>query len=323
MKRFSEILFVAGSGADESAAFSQAVTLANNNQAQMTLVGLVDGPGERQHDASAASELLDAMVEQRREQLEALVQSAAITAPGIEIKVLVGKAFLEIIREVLRHQRDLVIKSVEHTEGIGEKLFGGTDMKLMRKCPCPVWLIKSTQQQGYREILVALDYDPESPENDALNLQVLEMASSLALAAFSELHIVHAWHLQHESLLRSSRLSFSDDEVDAMVRDEESKRSRWLADIVEQGCGVQGTEAANYLKPQLHMIEGDARFIVPQCAKELSAELVVMGTVGRSGVPGFLMSNAAEAILEQIDCSVLAIKPAGFVTPVTLDAHIY
>jgi nucleotide-binding universal stress UspA family protein len=41
-----------------------------------------------------------------------------------------------------------------------------------------------------------------------------------------------------------------------------------------------------------------------------------MGTVARTGVRGFIMGNTAETVLEQIDCSVLAIKPQGFVTPV-------
>jgi nucleotide-binding universal stress UspA family protein len=44
-----------------------------------------------------------------------------------------------------------------------------------------------------------------------------------------------------------------------------------------------------------------------------------MGTVARTGVRGFIMGNTAETILEQIVCSVLAIKPPGFVTPVTLE----
>jgi universal stress protein E len=45
-----------------------------------------------------------------------------------------------------------------------------------------------------------------------------------------------------------------------------------------------------------------------------------METVGRTGIPGLLMGNTAETILQQVNCSVLAIKPPGFVTPVTLDA---
>lgn len=57
---------------------------------------------------------------------------------------------------------------------------------------------------------------------------------------------------------------------------------------------------------------------MPQLIKDLGAELVVMGTVGRTGIPGFIIGNTAETILNQIECSVLAVKPDGFVTPVTL-----
>jgi nucleotide-binding universal stress UspA family protein len=44
-----------------------------------------------------------------------------------------------------------------------------------------------------------------------------------------------------------------------------------------------------------------------------------MGTVARIGIPGFIMGNTAETILNHIDCSVLAVKPPGFATPVTLE----
>jgi nucleotide-binding universal stress UspA family protein len=52
---------------------------------------------------------------------------------------------------------------------------------------------------------------------------------------------------------------------------------------------------------------------------QIEADLVVMGTVARTGIPGFIIGNTAETILNQIDGSVLAIKPRGFVTPVTLE----
>jgi nucleotide-binding universal stress UspA family protein len=44
-----------------------------------------------------------------------------------------------------------------------------------------------------------------------------------------------------------------------------------------------------------------------------------MGTVARTGVAGLFIGNTAEAILEQIECSVLAVKPEGFETPVSLE----
>ena len=52
--------------------------------------------------------------------------------------------------------------------------------------------------------------------------------------------------------------------------------------------------------------------------KKLQADLVVMGTVARTGIAGLLIGNTAEAILEQVQCSVLAVKPPGFVSPVKL-----
>ena len=76
-------------------------------------------------------------------------------------------------------------------------------MHLLRKCPCPVWLIKPEKQKSYRRILAAVDVD-DAIHNDALSRQILEMASSLALSDFAELHVVHAWEPVAESALRDA-----------------------------------------------------------------------------------------------------------------------
>ena len=46
---------------------------------------------------------------------------------------------------------------------------------------------------------------------------------------------------------------------------------------------------------------------------------VVVATGARTGIPGFLIGNTAESILDSIDCPVLAVKPRSFVTPVALE----
>ncbi|MDZ7749444.1 MAG: universal stress protein [Halofilum sp. (in: g-proteobacteria)] len=67
------------------------------------------------------------------------------------------------------------------------------------------------------------------------------------------------------------------------------------------------------------MHQGPAAEVVPTLAQELDAELVVMGTVGRTGIAGLLIGNTAETILERLASSVLAVKPPGFRTPVMAD----
>ena len=192
-------------------------------------------------------------------------------------------------------------------------------MKLLRKCPCPVWLTKSTEQRGYREVLAALAYDPEDESVDLLNTQILELSSALALSEFAELHVVHAWELPHEAFWRSPRAGLSSEEFEEMVRGEEVARRTWLETLVAQHCQTYGRRGADYLKPQLHLPKGRASELVPKLANKLGAELIVMGTVGRIGIPGLVVGNTAEAILREIECSVLTVKPEGFVSPVALE----
>jgi len=66
-------------------------------------------------------------------------------------------------------------------------------------------------------------------------------------------------------------------------------------------------------------LNGSPKTSVSEFALKINAELVVMGTVARTGLPGFFIGNTAESILGKLDCSVLAVKPAGFKTPVTLE----
>jgi len=62
--------------------------------------------------------------------------------------------------------------------------------------------------------------------------------------------------------------------------------------------------------------EGDAAEAIQRLVRKLEIDLLVMGTVCRTGIPGFLIGNTAERVLDVVDCSVLVVKPVGFVSPV-------
>lgn len=313
MAVFTNILYVADIGIGNYDAFERAVTLAKNNQSQLTVVGIVDDSGPW-----IARALYNAMLEERHEQVQILVDYVATKNMEIESKVLVGRASTEIVREVISFQHDLVIKPVDKSGRLKLNIFGGADNKLLRQCPCPVWLINKTQQQGSRKVLAGLSYEPDNPENESLNRQLLEMASSLALSEFAELHIFHAWRMAHEELYRSSRMNIPKTEVDAMVEKEESERRRWLEDLLNDFSSTQSANLVDYLRPVVHLIKGQPEHQLPDLARKLGVELVVMGTVARTGVPGLFIGNTAEEILGQVNCSVLAVKPTGFVSPVTV-----
>jgi universal stress protein E len=88
-----------------------------------------------------------------------------------------------------------------------------------------------------------------------------------------------------------------------------------LLDRAERSAG---REVWLKVKPQLRLVKGLARRAIPDLAEDLGVELIVMGTVAHTGIAGILIGNTAETILNRIDCSVMAIKPGDFATPVTL-----
>lgn len=108
-------------------------------------------------------------------------------------------------------------------------------------------------------------------------------------------------------------------EIVAYVEQVRHRHKASLDELMLSVTGKLGKDAAEYINPRTHLVKGWAREEIPALAKQLAADVIVMGTVARTGVPGFIMGNTAETILNQIDCSVLAIKPPGFETPVILE----
>jgi nucleotide-binding universal stress UspA family protein len=185
-----------------------------------------------------------------------------------------------------------------------------------------VWLIKPRKSPTYRTILAAVDVDDGYPPQEletrgALNRQVLELATALALAESAELHIVNVWEVVGESMMRGSAfLSTPEETVNNWVEQAKQHHAESLDDLIREVSASVGADALEYLDQKTHLVKGSARDEIPALAERLDADLIVMGTVARTGVLGFIMGNTAETILNRIDCSVLALKPPGFESPV-------
>jgi universal stress protein E len=322
MKRFKDILCVVESGEDCKVALTRAVALADNNQASLTVIGVlaqVKSGIRLSKGSSFLANLQAEMVNGRIRELEMLIEPYRKQI-NIEFRVLVGTPFLMIIREILRNEHDLLIKTPEPQERFA-RFFGSDDMHLLRKCPCPVWLIKQDVPKSYGRILAAVDVDemPSSVEQDiqqSINQHILQIAGSLALSECAELHVVNVWDAMGESTLRHSAFSRTpEDEINAYVEQTRQKHADNLNALLHE----HKNDILDYLAPQTHLMKGLARKEIPALAKRIEADMLVMGTVARIGIPGFIMGNTAEAILNQLDCSVLAIKPPGFITPIELE----
>lgn len=322
MKRFKNILLVDDNEDLQESSLQRAVNLAEHNQADLSIIRIVNVPHDTILSGFAAPERL-----KKAYTVEWQNQLAEITANcqdkvNITGKLIFDRVFPRVVQEVIENGYDLVMKSAEEHHTLKNRIFGSVDMHLLRKCPCPVWIMKSHEITQYKGIVAAVDFEPSEDEKKMSNLnrQILELASSLALSEFSQLHVAHAWTAWGESLLNTPRFNLAEGgRVDEWIEQQRVTHEKRVDVLMGILSDMISSETNEYLGPKVHIVKGKAYDVIPNLVREQQADLVVMGTVARTGIPGFLMGNTAENILNNIDCSVLAVKPSGFVTPVTIE----
>ncbi|MEL6799885.1 MAG: universal stress protein [Pseudomonadota bacterium] len=317
MKRFKNILVVCDDDASREDALDRGLWLARANGARVTLLDVIEtGPG-------ALRQAFTGLSETRATEIEAQViayytdRLAALAAPfreaGLAVSTAVtqGVGFIEVIRTVLRDAHDIVIKGAR-SGGKSNRFSAGIDLHLLRKCPCPVWMLKAGQPKRTERILAAIDPDPIDPSRDTLNRMTMELAASLAEQDEAELHVINAWHLPEEGTLRSGRFAMPEKEIVSILEAEKRAARARLAAFLERFPDTQSNRSVVLEK-------GFAGDVIPDYAVRNGIDTVVMGTVGRSGVRGLFIGNTAETILGAVPCSVMAIKPPDFLTPVGLN----
>jgi universal stress protein E len=315
MNRFKNILLYHDSETSARITLKRTVELARRNGAQLTVVDVIEEPSffSKMLLTTSSKKDLDKLVQEKKaKHLDKVLAFAEKEGMSGHAKLLFGTPFIEIIREVLRNDYDLVVKTAQGRGGSRTALFGSTAMHLIRKCPCPVWVMNPTQKRKYVRILAAVDPESGDPVRESLNTKIMDLATSQARLDQSRLHVVHVWSVYGETVLTSGRSKVPKEEFGQLIDR--------IRTVHQQGLdGLLGRYDLADIDHQVHMLRGKPEGLIPEVAKRKRIDFTIMGTVCRTGVSGFLIGNTAEKVLQQIDCSILAVKPDGFVTPVKLE----
>ena len=190
---------------------------------------------------------------------------------------------------------------------LGGTSIGNTGIRLVRKCPCPV-LLARPRRGGHRlrHIVCALDPAPSDEQRNVLSSKLFETAAQFAQALDIELTVVHAWLTQLETLITSEVAGGDIGQYASRLRDEVGGFiEEFLVRYRQRGPGFA-----------LRLLKGDPRHAIPRYLSRAKADLLVMGTVSRVGIPRLMVGSTAESLLHRVPCSVLVVKPDGFESPV-------
>lgn len=184
-----------------------------------------------------------------------------------------------------RHGASMIIKnSIPHST-LARKLSRTSDYTLLRYAPCPVLLTKSDDDWINGRILAALAIDKQDPEHDLLNNSIVTEAQRLAQATGFDLHLV-ASHYERADIAT----------VLNILSDEDTS----FEDVIAERYGVPSGH--------VHIKEAQAKEAIIDTAKEVGADVLVMGTIARKGIKGALLGNTAEKVLDELDIDILTVS---------------
>ncbi|CAI8832232.1 universal stress protein E [Pseudomonas sp. IT-P44] len=273
MQAIRSILVVIEPEHSESLALKRAKLIAGVTQAHLHLLVC-----DRKHDHSGMLGVL----------------KAALLADGYSVTT--EQAWNESLHETIVDVQQaegcgLVIKQHYPDSSLKKALLTPADWKLLRSCPTPVLLVKTSKPWAGGVVLAAIDVGNTDDEHRHLHNIIIDHGYDIASLAKAHLHVVSA----HPSPMLSA--------ADPTLQLSETIEARYR----EQCIAFQAEFDID--NEHLHIAEGPADVLIPYMAHTLGASVTVIGTVARSGISGALIGNTAEVVLDAVESDVLVLKP--------------
>ncbi len=306
------LVAVADPGSRAQPALEKAVQLGRRTGAAVEVFHCLFDPyvqGERIYGSRRGTTPgIAALVELARAQLEQ--RAAAVAGAGVRIRCSVHwdyPAYEGVVRQALRHKADLVIAESRRHRRAARLFLSNTDWQLIRLCPVPLILVKSPRAWTRAKVLAALDPMHAHAKPSALDPRILKVGAQLARALGGQLHAVHA----HVPLIGYTP-GLMTEPLPVRVT---GREARDYAKRVRKSVTGETRRFAVSAR-RVHVVEGDPGRVLPQLARRLGVQIMVMGAVSRSALKRMFIGNTAERVIDELTCDVCVVKPPGFRTPI-------
>lgn len=219
-----------------------------------------------------------------------------VRSAGIEVSSdlrlgLPSQAILEAVRE---EGADLLVIGTRGLTGVSHLLLGSTAERVVQHSTCPVLSIHPGDEERRRRIrtvLVPTDFsrDAESATTAATRLLGDDVEGARIV-------LLNAYHLPFEYTAYGTIPTSID-----YTRDVEGAAQEKLAEIA-------AALAEDGLTVETRAIEGYPPEVIVDEAETAGADLIAMGTHGRTGLAHLFLGSNAERVVQNAKCPVLTVR---------------
>ncbi len=296
IKGINSIIFIADSAPDEDFALKRTMEIAKSWNARVMVMDVIELStleGDVLRSEYPQLKLQEKLLKAREEEIRNIIRPYTDQGTEIKIKVSTGRYHHAVIHAITRGGHKLLIKAPKGPKQEPGAI-GPMDRRIISRAPCPVLLLRDIQATAILAA-VALDqrHDPTLKSDDML----VRFASAVAEIRQVPLHLVHAWDLPDEKILRAVSSASESEHLKQKI---EKAHQELLNKLLQRHPDTTATT---------HLVEGWASHIVPRLVKELNISLLVIGASQKEKSDYCRLGSISEVILQQVECSALIIKP--------------
>lgn len=236
--------------------------------------------------------VMEKMEQETRKHLEGIKERARKENVECEIITREGEEpYKLIVEEAGKKRAGLIVMGRRGRKGLMRMLMGSVTARVIGHADCNILIVPRAARIRYDNILVATDGSRYSNAavSEAIriakrcggNLIVVSVAASESI---SPLDIVHSQMQQ------------------GLIADKEIKEAENNIKKAKDLTGKEGVKAEGLV------LSGRPYEAIVDTAKEKKADLIIVGSYGRTGIERLLMGSVTERVIGHAECAVLVVK---------------
>lgn len=191
---------------------------------------------------------------------------------------------------------DIVVKAAAKHHSIVDRVMKHQDWNLLKMCPAPVLLVKEKPAWDSKQVLAAVDSTSLDASHKVINEHILEFSELIDSENQYDTHIVNSYPIMSLTLASLPDTPVPED-LQQYVIDQHQKSTDELA------------QKYNIPDNQIHVREGEPEEVITQIAKEISADVVLVGILSEADLQSVILGSTVEHVMDMTNSDVLAIKP--------------
>jgi len=250
-------------------------------------------------DDDERTRLIQMLVEKRLQALQTLSEPLCEEGLDYSYSATWDYPIHESLARTVSDDYDLVVSDTfgRISNTLPLRVLSQTDWQLIANCPAPCLVVRTSGSNPYQQVLAAVDPNHSNDRGAALDGALIEAAKLMSQTFGAGLRILHAY----ESI--GATVGFPVEPSHPLAEDLVAEMENSVIDLAKQHGLDPGTVCIRKGSPDEEILK---------TVKELFVDLLVMGTVARGRIHEWVVGSTAEHVIGDLDCDLLALKPAGF-----------